>query len=157
MPSSSYLGSNTPPSPPYLAQHPTPDHPLHGHFPPLLELCHPTPGKHSLEVLFLSYWGSNSPHWTTPPPELMPYPARVFTLYASFPLPWRDALLALIRLWRYTQATPTLCREALVTLLRPWHPTPLDGPSTPCSGSRPLPPPHLRDLGLHSSEKEEKC
>lgn len=43
---------------PHLAwlQHLTPEHLLHGCSPPHCGLCHGTPGEHSLEILFLSYW-----------------------------------------------------------------------------------------------------
>lgn len=130
------------PSPSHLVSH-TPHQatPNMDTFFSLLEFCHPAPGECSSEMLFLSYSGSNSSHWATPPRGLLSYPAQDLTLYASFPFflcigcpPYSNGL------WLHTQATPSVCRDALFTLLGLWHPMPYCGLSSPCWSSWPQPP-----------------
>lgn len=144
------------------------DHPLHGHFPPLLELCHPTPGGHPLEMIFLSNWGSKSPNWATPPHGLTPHPAWVLTLcqlaiplhgcppYSnqgltpclSLPFPLQGG-----HLHPASALTPNMLGWTIYTLLglsatttTPWYTYTQDACFAPSKG-----------LGLNSSEKEEKC
>lgn len=150
-------------------QYPTPDYIPHGHSPPLHELCHPTLGGHPWEMLFLSYWGSNSPNWATPPHGLIPHSAQVLTLCRlAIPLhgcpPYSNQALTPSlshsfplhggHLHSARALIPNMLGWTIYTLLglsatttTPWYTYIQDACFAPCRSLR----------SLNFSEKEDKC